>query len=163
MTPRSSGFTREGLHNSYAVAEMRWCLRVLLWFFATAHFLFGLAGVAAPWWFYESVPPWLPLHVIQIAGVFDLALAVLFLKACRDLDRYLPVVVPVGVVVELGHPLVRICHIIFSDNPSEDLFAPTFMLLFGLALAGMGIRAWCDASRERWVMASSVLFRKFKN
>ena len=126
-------------------------LRVLLWLFAAAHLAFGLAAVVAPRWFYESVPPWPPLHVgqIQIAGVFDLALAVLFLAGARNLDRYLPVVVSVGVVAELGHALVRICHVISGDNPTDDLLAPTFMLLFGLLLAAVGARAWAQASRHR--------------
>jgi uncharacterized membrane protein len=126
-------------------------LRVLLWLFAVAHLVFGIAAVAAPRWFYESVPPWPPLHVgqIQIAGVFDLALAVLFLAGARNLDRYLPVVVSVGVVAELGHALVRICHVVAGDNPPDDLLAPTFMLLFGLLLAAVGGRAWAQSSRQR--------------
>ncbi len=55
-------------------------LTTLLSFFGVAHFAFGVAGIAFPRWFYATVPPWPPLHVgqIQIAGVFDLAMAVLF-------------------------------------------------------------------------------------
>jgi len=126
-------------------------LRLLLRSFAIGHLLFGFVAVIAPRWFYESVPPWPPLHVgqIQIAGVFDLALAVLFFVGANNLDRYLPVVVSVGAVAELGHAFVRICHVVAGDNPPNDLLAPTFMLLFGLLLAAVGGRAWAQASRQR--------------
>lgn len=102
---------------------------------------FGVAGVAFPRWFFAAVPPWPPLHVgqIQIAGIFDLALAVLFLGALTDLDRYLPLVIPVGVVAEVGHAGVRIAHVIAGDNPRDDLLAPSMMLLFGVVLAVVGV------------------------
>ena len=71
---------------------MRRYLNILLRFSGVVHLAFGVAGTVFPRWFYATVPPWPPLHVgqIQIAGVFDLALAVLFLAAATDLDRYLP-------------------------------------------------------------------------
>ena len=119
-------------------------LTLLLWLLAGAHLLFGLAGVAAPRWFYSNVPPWPPLHIgqIQIAGVFDLSLAVLFFGGARNVDRYLPVVVSVGAVAELGHALVRIGHVIAGDNPPADLAAPALMLVSGLVLLGVGARTW---------------------
>jgi uncharacterized membrane protein len=118
-------------------------LKTLLWFFGVAHVAFGVAGTVFPRWFYATVPPWPPLHVgqIQIAGVFDLALAILFFAAATDLDRYLPIVIPVGVVAECGHALVRIGHVMAGDNPRDDLLAPTFMLLFGIVLLGVGLAA----------------------
>ena len=122
-------------------------LKTLLWFFGVAHLGFGVAGTVFPRWFYATVPPWPPLHVgqIQIAGVFDLALAVLFIAAATDLDRYLPIVIPVGVVAECGHALVRIGHVMAGDNPPDDLLAPTLMLLFGLLLLGVGMSAWVQS------------------
>src|SRR5262249_30933666 len=98
--------------------------------------LFGVAGVFFPRWFYGAVPPWPPLHVgqIQIAGVFDLSLAAMFLGAGRDPARYLPVVAPAGAVAELGHAIVRIGHIAVGDNPPADLLAPSCMLAFGVYL-----------------------------
>ena len=119
-------------------------LKALLWFFGVAHLAFGVAGTVFPRWFYQTVPPWPPLHVgqIQIAGVFDLALAVLFFVAATDLDRYLPIVIPVGVVAECGHALVRIGHVMAGDNTRDDLLAPALMLLFGLVLLGVGMVAW---------------------
>lgn len=119
-------------------------LKPILWLFGLAHLAFGIAGTVFPRWFYAAVPPWPPLHVgqIQIAGVFDLALAVLFCVGALDLDRYLPIVIPVGVVAECGHALVRIGHVLAGDNPRDDLLAPVFMLVFGLALLGVGIAAW---------------------
>ena len=119
-------------------------LKTLLWFFGVAHFAFGVAGTVFPRWFYATVPPWPPVHVgqIQIAGVFDLALAVLFFAAAIDLDRYLLIVIPVGVVAECGHALVRIGHVMAGDNPRDDLLAPIFMLLFGLVLLGVGMVVW---------------------
>jgi uncharacterized membrane protein len=61
-------------------------LKVLLLCFGAAHLAFGIAGVAFPTWFHRHVPPWPPLHIgqIQIAGVFDLALAALFLGAATN-------------------------------------------------------------------------------
>jgi hypothetical protein len=119
-------------------------LKTLLWLFGVAHLLFGVAGVAAPGWFYSAVPPWPPLHVgqIQIAGVFDLVLAALFLVGAMNVERYLPVVVVAGSLAECGHALVRIGHVLAGDNPRADLLAPAFMLSFGLFLAVVGIRAW---------------------
>ncbi len=131
------------LRMTETLAAMTRFLRVLLWCFGVAHLAFGVAGVAFPTWFYQHVPPWPPLHIgqIQIAGVFDLALAALFLGAATNVLRYLPLVIPVGVVAECGHALVRIGHVIAGDNPPDDLLAPAFMLAFGLVLAAVGIRA----------------------
>jgi len=119
-------------------------LRPLMWFYGIAHLVFGVAGTFFPRWFFAAIPPWPPLHVgqIQIAGVFDLALAALFLIAATDIDRYLPIVVPVGVVAECGHACVRLGHVIAGDNPRDDVLAPMFMLLFGLVLLGIGMAAW---------------------
>jgi hypothetical protein len=64
-----------------------------------------------------------------------------FLTAATDVDRYLPIVVPVGAVAECGHALVRLGHVIVGDNPPDDLLAPLFMLLFGLVLLAVGIAA----------------------
>ena len=127
-----------------APRSMKRYLNGMLWFFAIAHLAFGVAGSVFPRWFYQTVPPWPPLHVgqIQIAGVFDLALAVFYVVAATDLDRYLPIVVPVGVVAECGHALVRIGHVMSGDNPRDDLLAPTFMLVFGLVLFGVGVAGW---------------------
>ena len=96
-----------------------------------------------PRWFYATVPPWPPLHVgqIQIAGIFDLTLAVLFVVAATDIDRYLPIVAPTGPVAECGHALVRIAHIVAGDNQPADLLAPSFMLAFGSVLLGVGVVA----------------------
>ena len=69
-------------------------------------------------------------------------MAFLFFAAATDLDRYLPIVIPVGVVAECGHALVRIGHVMAGDNPRDDLLAPAFMLLFGLVLLGVGMAAW---------------------
>ena len=109
--------------------------------FGIAHLAFGVAGTAFPRWFYDALPPWPPLHVgqIQIAGIFDLALGVLFLVAATDINRYLPIVVPVDAVAECGHALVRIGHVVAGDDPINDLLAPIIMLLFGLALLGIGV------------------------
>jgi hypothetical protein len=117
-------------------------LKGLLWFFGLAHLAFGIAGLAFARRFFAAVPPWPPLHVgqIQIAGIFDLAMAVLFLGALTDLDRYLPLVIPVGVVAEVGHACVRIGHVIAGDNPPDDLLAPSVMLAFGLSLAVIGLK-----------------------
>ena len=117
-------------------------LKQVFWFFGLAHLAFGIAGTAFPRWFFAAVPLWPPLHVgqIQIGGVFDLALAALLLGATIDLDRYLPLVIPAGVIAECGHALVRIGHVIAGDNPTADLLAPAFMLLFGLYLLIVGLR-----------------------
>jgi len=58
-----------------------------------------------------------------------------------DIDRYLPIVVPVGVVAECGHALVRMGHVAAGDNPPGDLVAPTVMLLFGMFLLVTGMVA----------------------
>lgn len=110
--------------------------RLLLGLFGVAHLAFGIAGVGFPNWFYGAVPPWPPLHVgqIQIAGVFDLSLAVLFLGAAVDPRRYLPVAGLAGTVAELGHAAVRIGHVAAGDNPPADLLAPLCMLTFGVYL-----------------------------
>jgi hypothetical protein len=104
------------------------------------HLAIGFAGLAFPRWFFHAAPPWPPIHVgqIQIAGVFDLALAALFLGAARDLERYFPLAVLVGVVAETGHALVRIGHIVGGSNPASDLVLPLLMLSFAaiLVLAG---------------------------
>lgn len=73
-----------------------------------------------------------------------MALAILFLVAATDVDRYLPIIIPVGVVAECGHALVRIGHVLAGDNPRDDLLAPAFMMLFGLGLLGVGM-----SNRER--------------
>jgi hypothetical protein len=82
------------------------------------------------------------MHVgqIQIAGVFDFSLAALFLGAARDLDRYLPLAVLVGVVAELGHALVRIGHIVGGSNPASDLLLPLLMFSFAVLLVLAGLR-----------------------
>jgi len=116
--------------------------RFLLAFFGIAHLAFGIAGLVFPRWFYAAVPPWPPLHLgqIQIAGVFDLSLAVLFLGGALDPRRYLPVVAPAGAVAELGHAGVRIGHIIAGDNPPADWLGPSGMLAFGAYLLILTIR-----------------------
>lgn len=123
-------------------------IRSLLMIFGIAHLVFGIAGVAFPRWFFGAVPPWPPLHVgqIQIAGVFDLALAAVFLGAATDPTRYLPLVIPAGVIAECGHALVRIGHVIAGDNPPADLLAPACMLAFGLYLLALGVRLWSTSS-----------------
>jgi uncharacterized membrane protein len=108
------------------------------------HLLFGVAGMALPRWFFATVPPWPPLHVgqIQIAGVFDLALATGFLIAARDVERYAGVMLPVGVVAEWGHAAIRIGHIVAGDNPAADWPGPLAMLLFGgICFAGLTRRS----------------------
>ena len=106
------------------------------------HLAIGIAGLAFPRWFFNAAPPWPPMHVgqIQIAGVFDLALAALFIGAARDLDRYLALAVFVGVVAELGHALVRIGHIVAGSNPPSDLILPLLMLSFAAILVLAGLR-----------------------
>jgi hypothetical protein len=105
-----------------------------------AHLAFGVAGALAPRWFFAAVPPWPPLHAgqIQIAGVFDLTLATLFLVAASDVDRYAPLVIPVGVVAEWGHALVRLGHIALGDNSPADWPPSAGMLLIGAALVAAG-------------------------
>jgi hypothetical protein len=123
--------------------RMKGVLKAVLWCAAAAHLAFGVAGTFFPRWFYSILPLWPPLHAgqIQIAGVFDLALAALFFVAVSDIDRYLPIVVPVGVVAECGHALVRLGHVVAGDNPPGDLVAPTVMLLFGIFLLATGMLA----------------------
>ncbi len=106
------------------------------------HLAIGFAGLAFPRWFFHAAPPWPPMHVgqIQIAGVFDFSLAALFLGAARDLDRYLPLAVLVGVVAELGHALVRIGHIVGGSNPASDLLLPLLMFSFAVLLVLAGLR-----------------------
>jgi hypothetical protein len=122
-------------------------VRLLLGFFGIMHLAFGIAGLLFPQWFFAAVPPWPPLHVgqIQIAGVFDLSLAALFLGALRDPERYLPVVAPAGAVAEIGHAAVRIGHVAAGDNPRDDLLAPAFMLAFGMYLLVLAIRHFRSA------------------
>lgn len=121
-------------------------LRPLFIFWGVAHLLFGIAGSALPRWFFSVVPPWPPLHVgqIQIAGVFDLAMASAFLFAATDIHRYAPLMISVAVVAEGGHAAVRIGHIILEDNPREDLLAPACMAAFAvyLVIAGLRLRRW---------------------
>ena len=117
----------------------RWRLiRVALVVAGLAHFGIGLAGLAFPRWFFSAVPPWPPLHVgqLQIAGVFDLSLAALFLGTARNPTRYFPLAALVGITAEWGHALVRIGHIVTGTNPAADLFLPVLMLIFG------GILVW---------------------
>src|SRR5262249_15668040 len=123
--------------------RMKGVLKAALWCAAVAHLSFGVAGVVFPSWFYSVVPPWPPLHAgqIQIAGVFDLALATLFFVGVSDIDRYLHIVVPVGVVAECGHALVRMGHVVAGDKPPGDRVAPTVMLLFGMFLLATGTLA----------------------
>ena len=117
-------------------------LRLLFVVWGVAHLAFGIAGAAFPRWFFGAVPPWPPLHVgqIQIAGIFDLAMATAFLIAATDVARYAPLMIAAGVVAELGHALVRIGHIVVGDDPPADLGPPLLMLAFGaiLAVAGAG-------------------------
>src|SRR5262245_9337699 len=94
----------------------------LRWLFVIAgmlHLAFGVAGVAAPRWFFANVLPWPPMHVgqIQIAGVFDLSLAGGFLIASIDVARYADVMLAVGLIAEWGHAAVRIAHMLVGDNP----------------------------------------------
>jgi uncharacterized membrane protein len=112
----------------------------VLW--GIGHLAIGLVGTAFPRWFFRSVPPWPPLHVgqIQIGGIFDLAMATAFLVGATDVARYASLVLPVGVVAEVGHALVRIGHVVAGDNPRDDLVLPSLMLLVGGMLAAAGVR-----------------------
>ena len=123
------------------MADRLCILRVVLMLGGLVHLSIGTAGLAAPRWFFNVVPAWPPLHVgqIQIAGVFDLAMAVLFLSTARDLKRYLPLAVLVGVIAEWGHALVRIGHIVTGGNPTADLILPILMVLFGAILVSAGV------------------------
>jgi hypothetical protein len=62
---------------------------------------------------------------------------------------YGPLVIPVGVVAECGHGLVRIGHVIAGDDPPDDLVAPAFMLTFGLVLLVVGARGWRQGAIRR--------------
>ena len=117
-------------------------LRVLFVLWGLGHLAVGIAGVAFPRSFFSAVPPWPPLHVgqIQIAGVFDLSMATVFLVAATDVRRYAPIIIPVGVVAEGGHALVRIGHVIAGDNPPADLFLPSLMVAVAVILAAAGAR-----------------------
>ena len=121
----------------------------LLW--GLGHLIVGIAGAVWPRWFFSAVPPWPPLHVgqIQIAGVFDLSMATAFLVAALDVQRYADLIIPVGIVAEAGHALVRIGHVIAGDNPPADLVLPAVMLAVAvlLAIAGMQRRAQPGATQ----------------
>ena len=121
-------------------------LRAVLLLGGLAHLAIGVAGLVFPRWFFSTAPPWPPLHVgqIQIGGIFDLAMAALYLGAARDLARHLPLVVFVGVVAEWGHASVRIGHILVGDNPTSDLLLPSLMLVLG------GILLWAATRRTQW-------------
>ena len=108
---------------------------------AMAHFAIGVCAAVAPRWFFEAVPPWPPLHVglIQIAAIFDLAMATLFSWAATDPPRFAPIAIAVGVVAEWGHAAVRIGHVVTGDNPATDLFLPFLMVVFGAILLTVGI------------------------
>jgi hypothetical protein len=112
----------------------------LLW--GLGHLIVGVAGAAWPRWFFSAVPPWPPLHVgqVQIAGVFDLSMATAFLAAAMDVQRYADLIIPVGIVAEGGHALVRIGHVITGDNPPADLVLPTVMISVAVILAIAGIQ-----------------------
>ena len=96
--------------------------------------------MAFPRWFFSAAPPWPPLHVgqIQIAGVFDLSMATAFLVAATDVRRYARIIIPVGVVAEGGHAMVRIGHVIAGDNPPADLVLPGLMVTVAAILAVAG-------------------------
>lgn len=115
-------------------------LRVLFLLGGVIHLAMGLFGTLFPRRFFHVAPPWPPLHIgqIQIAGVFDLAMATIFLFAAADVARFGPIAILSGVVAELGHSTVRIGHILAGDNPRSDLFLPVVMLLFGMLLALSG-------------------------
>ncbi len=117
-------------------------LRVFFLLWGLGHLIVGIAGTAFPRWFFVAVPPWPPLHVgqIQIAGIFDLSMGVAFLGGAIDVDRYAGLLIPVGVVAEGGHALVRIGHVIAGDNPPADLALPSVMVAVVVILAIAGIQ-----------------------
>ncbi len=125
--------------------------RILFRLAGIAHLLIGIAGVVLPRWLFDVAPPWPPVHIgqIQIAGVFDLSMAALYFGAAQDPKRYLPIAVPVGVVAEWGHALVRIGHILRGDNPPADLALPILMLVFGAVLIGLGGQRVLASRRDR--------------
>ena len=129
-------------HGVHGMLERSRIVVLLLVAGGLVHLAIGFAGLAFPRWFFHAAPPWPPMHVgqIQIAGVFDPALAALFLGASRDLERYLALAVLVGVVAELGHALVRIGHIVAGSNPLSDLILPLLMLSFAVILVLAGLR-----------------------
>ena len=75
-------------------------LGVVLLLGGLSHLAIGGIAVAVPRRFFDLAPPWPPLHAgqIQIAGIFDLSLAALFLISATDVRRFLPLVVGVGLV-----------------------------------------------------------------
>jgi hypothetical protein len=107
-----------------------------------AHLIPGVAGLIFPIWFFNAIPPWPPLHVgqIQIAGIFDLAMAVMYFVGAANPTRYAPLVVASGIVAECGHGAVRIGHIVAGDNSVSDLWLPSLMLGYGAILAALGVR-----------------------
>ena len=123
-------------------------LRIFFVLWGLGHLIVGVAGTAFPRWFFAAVPPWPPLHVgqVQIAGIFDLSMATAFLGAATDVHRYAGLLIPVGVVAEGGHALVRIGHVLAGDNPPADLVLPSLMAAVAvvLAIAGMQRRAERD-------------------
>ncbi len=121
-------------------------LRILFGLAGAGHLIFGIVGLAFPRWFFSTVPPWPPLHVgqIQIGGVFDLAMAAVYIGGARDVHRYGPLVIMVGIVAEWSHALVRIGHIIIGDNPIADLFLPGLMLILGAILLIVGLQLRSD-------------------
>jgi len=125
-------------------------MRVLFVAGAIAHFAIGVCALAAPRWFFDTVPPWPPLHVgqIQIAAIFDLAMATLFSWAATNPPRFGAIAIAVGVVAEWGHAAVRIGHVVRGDNPTTDLFLPLVMLVFGAILLTVGIRSRLQPQSE---------------
>jgi hypothetical protein len=117
-------------------------LKIFFVLWGLGHLVVGIAGAACPRWFFGTVPPWPPLHVgqIQIAGIFDLSMATAFLAGATDVRRYAGLVIPVGVVAEGGHALVRIGHVIAGDNPPADLALPSLMVAVAVILVIGGIQ-----------------------
>jgi hypothetical protein len=115
------------------------------------HLIFGIAGTAFPRWFFTAAPPWPPLHVgqIQIAGVFDLALATGFLVAASDVEAYANLMLAVGLVADWGHAAVRLAHMVLGDNPRADWPGPVAMLLIGAVCLIAGLPRWAPRSRPR--------------